>query len=158
MMQNLKTAAEAHGVSAERLIFARRRPKPQHLARHCHADLFLNTPVYGAHVSALDSLWAGTPVLTVAGNRFIGRVSTSFNVNLGLQELVAPDLDAYEDLAVSLAQTPDLLAEFRQRLFHARHNARFFDTSRWISDVEKAYRAMWNAAVAGERPRTIMIE
>lgn len=157
MMRNLEGAAVAHGIDPERIVFARRCPKQQHLARHCHADLFLNTPVYGAHVSALDSLWAGTPVLTLAGDRFIGRVSTSFNANLGLQDLIATDLDAYENIAVALAQTPGRLKALRRQLLQARSESRLFDTPRWISDIEKAYRAMWDAAVAGEQPRVITV-
>lgn len=50
MMRNLKEAAVSHGVDPERLVFARRCSKPRHLARHCHADLFLNTPVYGGAI------------------------------------------------------------------------------------------------------------
>jgi protein O-GlcNAc transferase len=39
--KNLKAEAAARGISAERLVFAKRLPLPEHLARHKLADLFL---------------------------------------------------------------------------------------------------------------------
>ena len=47
---NLCREAEARGVAAERLVFAPRKPLPEHLARHRLADLFLDTfPVQRPH-------------------------------------------------------------------------------------------------------------
>jgi predicted O-linked N-acetylglucosamine transferase (SPINDLY family) len=40
-------------------------------------DLFLDTPVYNAHGTAADALWAGVPVLTVAGRMLHQRVAAS---------------------------------------------------------------------------------
>lgn len=157
MMRNLRAAADSHGIDPARVVFADRRPKPQHLERHRHADLFLDTPIYCAHVSALDSLWTGSPVLTCRGDTFVSRVGASFLVNLGLEELICEDLDAYAALATDLCNTPDRLDGLRRKLADALRTAPLFDTAGWISDVEKAYRAMWDAAVAGEHPRTITI-
>ncbi|CAM9779986.1 unnamed protein product, partial [Choristocarpus tenellus] len=60
-------AAHAHGVQAERLIWAPRVPKADHLRRHIAADVFLDTFTYGAHSTATDALRGGVPLLTVAG-------------------------------------------------------------------------------------------
>nr|WP_197713058.1 hypothetical protein [Polynucleobacter necessarius] len=70
---NLKVEAQKRGVSPDRIIFAARLPLPEHLARHCHADLFLDTLPYNAHTTASDALWAGVPVLTCIGDTFPGR-------------------------------------------------------------------------------------
>ncbi len=43
VQQNLANAAQSLGVASQRLIFAPRVPKPQHLTRHAVADLFLDT-------------------------------------------------------------------------------------------------------------------
>src|SRR5205085_8357284 len=55
---NLKRAAESHGVASARLVFAPRATLDQHLGRHRHADLFLDTQPYGAHTTASDAQWA----------------------------------------------------------------------------------------------------
>jgi predicted O-linked N-acetylglucosamine transferase (SPINDLY family) len=65
---NLRREASARGVAAERLVFAPRMPLAEHLARHRLADLFLDSFPVNAHTTASDALWAGLPVLTLAGD------------------------------------------------------------------------------------------
>ncbi|MEY3883295.1 MAG: hypothetical protein RLZZ379_573, partial [Pseudomonadota bacterium] len=59
--QNLIIEAEKSGVSAEKLVFAPRIAIADHLARHEHADLFLDTAPYNAHTTCSDALWMGVP-------------------------------------------------------------------------------------------------
>ena len=81
---NLRKEAEIRGVNPERLVFAKRTPLPDHLARHRLADLFLDTLPYNAHTTASDALWAGLPVLTRIGETFAGRVAASLLNAIGL--------------------------------------------------------------------------
>jgi len=73
--------------------------KRQHLA-----DLFLDTLPCNAHTTASDALWAGLPLITVTGTTFAGRVATSLLHAVGIPELATDSLDAYEALALKLAQ------------------------------------------------------
>jgi predicted O-linked N-acetylglucosamine transferase (SPINDLY family) len=41
-----------------------------HLARISLANLFLDTFPYNAHTSAIDTLWAGVPIVTRSGRSF----------------------------------------------------------------------------------------
>ena len=50
---NLKNFAACNRVNPDRIIFARRTNLSEHLARHKHADLFLDTFPYNAHTCAL---------------------------------------------------------------------------------------------------------
>ena len=72
---------------------------PEHLARHRLADLFLDTFPVNAHTTASDALWAGCPVITLAGNTFISRVAGSVLRTIGLPELVTTSLNEYQHLA-----------------------------------------------------------
>ena len=101
---NLRREAESRGVAGERLVFAPKLAVSEHLARHRLADLFLDTYPYNAHTTASDSLWAGCPVLTLAGETFASRVAGSLLRTLGLADLVTTSLAAYEALALELAQ------------------------------------------------------
>ena len=65
--QNLRKEAQRRGIDPSRLVFARRLPLDEHLARHRLADLFLDTLPYNAHTTASDALWVGLPVLTLQG-------------------------------------------------------------------------------------------
>ena len=65
----LSSEAASRGVNPGRIIFAKRVPKSEHLARAAAADLFLDTFAYGAHSTATDALRGGLPVLSVGGGR-----------------------------------------------------------------------------------------
>ena len=100
---NLRKEAVARGVSSERLVFAKRLPLAEHLARHRLADLFLDTLPYNAHTTASDALWAGLPVLTCLGETFAGRVAASLLNAIRLPELITTTPEAYEQMAIDLA-------------------------------------------------------
>ncbi len=90
---NLRSAAQAHGIDPDRIVFASRVPSlADHLARQQLADLFLDTLPYNAHSTANDALRAGVPVLTCIGQAFAGRVAASMLRAVNLPELVARNL------------------------------------------------------------------
>ena len=93
---NLKKEAVAREISAERLVFAKRMPLLEHLARHKVAELFLDTLPCNAHTTASDALWAGLPVLTCIGETFSARVAASLLNAIRLPELITTTLEAYE--------------------------------------------------------------
>jgi predicted O-linked N-acetylglucosamine transferase (SPINDLY family) len=158
MEANLGRAAEARGVSPERLVFSRTNiPKPDHLARLRLADLFLDTHAYNAHTTAADALWAGLPVLTCPGTTFASRVGASLLEAVELPELIADDLGHYERLAVRLALDPGELARLRSRLADNRGSCPLFDTPRFVCNLERGYRAVWAIYEAGEKPRAVDI-
>ena len=154
---NLRRAALAGGVAAERLIFAPPAPLPQHLARHRLADLFLDTLPYNAHTTASDALWAGLPVLTRRGNTFAGRVAASLTAAAGLPEMAVDDREAYIATALKLATNPDALAALKARLAAQRFTCPLFDDVRFARHLEAAFAAMHADRLAGRRPRRFSV-
>jgi protein O-GlcNAc transferase len=157
MTANLRREAAARGIAPERLVFAQRARKDLHLARHRHADLFLDTLFYNAHTTASDALWAGVPVVTAPGRPFPSRVAASLLDAVGLPELICDDLDAYEALALKLATDRGALAEIKAKLEANRLSAPLFDTDGFVRDLENAYQAIWADACAGGRARRIEV-
>jgi protein O-GlcNAc transferase len=149
---NLRREAAARGVAPERLVFARRLPSAEHLARHRCADLFLDTLPYGAHTTASDALWTGLPVLTCLGDTFAGRVGASLLNAVRLPELVTTTPDAYEKLAIELARDPARLAALKAKLAGNRLTTPLFDTARFTRHIEAAYTAMMERHRAGLPP------
>ena len=139
---NLRRNAAQRGVEEERLIFAPRLKLEDHLARHTHADLFLDTLPYNAHTTASDALWAGVPLVTAMGEGFAGRVAASLLTAIGLSELIAENLADYEKLALALAQDPARLAALKQKLAANRQSAPLFDAARFTRNLEAAYETM----------------
>jgi predicted O-linked N-acetylglucosamine transferase (SPINDLY family) len=139
---NLRREAGARGIDPLRIIFAGRTTPELHLARQQLAHLFLDTLPYNAHTTASDALWAGLPVVTTPGHSFPARVAASILTAAGLPELIAPDLAAYEALALDLAGNPDRLRAIREKLARNRQTTPLFDTARFTANLEAGYRAM----------------
>lgn len=148
----LRQMAAAAGVAPERLCFAPKRPNPQHLARYPLADLFLDTFPYGAHTTAADAMWMGTPVLTLEGRGFAARVCAGLVKSAGLPELVCSSWEEYVARAIAIAQTPGIAGELRKRLVHNRDTAALFDTPRLVKGLEGLYDRMWEEFRNGELP------
>lgn len=151
-VKNLRKEAAQRGVDPSRLVFAPRQSPESHLARHCHADLFLDTLPINAHTTASDALWAGLPVLTCPGEAFAARVAASLLTAVGLPELIAPDWAEYERLALQLATEPERLAELKARLQANRLTCDLFNTEKTTRALEAAYRAMHARRQAGLPP------
>jgi predicted O-linked N-acetylglucosamine transferase (SPINDLY family) len=150
---NLLKVAARHGIDADRIVFAGRVERQEdHLGRLKLADLFLDTPIYNAHTTACDALWAGLPLVSCLGSTFAGRVGASILRAAGLPELVTTSLDDYEALALSLARNPDHLASIRAKLSAQRLSAPLFDTRQFTRHIEAAYATMWERSQRGETP------
>ena len=140
--QRLRAAAQAGGVAPARLVFASHRPYAEYLGQLQRADLFLDTWPFNAGTTASDALWAGLPVLTLAGRSFAGRMAASLLDAVGLPELITHGAAQYEALALRLAREPARLHGLRTRLAAARATAPLFDSARFTRHLEAAYRQM----------------
>ena len=152
---NLRRAAASHGIDAQRLVFAPRRGRAEHLARHAHVDLCLDTFHYGAHTTASDALRMGVPVLTMAGDTFGSRVATSLVVAAGLAELSVTETSAYEDLAVALAGDAARLAAMKAALLDPAADKPLFDADSFARRLERAYASMHRRRLSGSPPAHI---
>jgi predicted O-linked N-acetylglucosamine transferase (SPINDLY family) len=156
--RNLRAAATSCAVPPERLIFAPRLPRPTHLARHRHADLFLDSFPYNGHTTASDALRMGVPLVTLSGESFASRVAGSLLKALTLDSLVTFSLQDYEALARELARNPEKMDRVRGELHRVLERTTVFDGRVFAGNIEKAYRQMWENFQRGEPPRPIRIE
>ena len=138
----LRALASAAGVAPERLVFAEKKPNPQHVARYALADLFLDTFPYGSHTTAADALWMGLPVVTFTGRTFASRVCASLVHAAGIGELACDSRAQYAATALALAKNRPALAALKRRLQEGRATCRLFDTPVLVSELEDLYRGM----------------
>lgn len=157
-LANLRKEAERRGVDPDRLIFAERAPWPEHLARQRLADMFLDTFRYNAHTTASDALWAGVPVVTLAGRYFFARVAASVLTAVGLPELITGSARDYEALALALATDRDRLEKIRAKLWENRLTTPLFDSALFVRNLEKAYEQAYRNWFEGEGPRDIAVQ
>ncbi|MEN9278055.1 MAG: hypothetical protein Q6K92_06595, partial [Thermostichus sp. DG_1_5_bins_95] len=76
------------------------------------ADIMLDSYGWSGGITTLEALTVGLPVVTCPGELMRGRHTYAMLKRMGLDELIAPDLASYEDLAVQLGSDPD----FRRRM------------------------------------------
>ena len=107
----LAREAAACGVhTARRLRFAPLTTQIEpHLRRIGRAHLALDTPVYNCHTTGSDALWAGVPLVSVAGEQVAARVAGSLLRASGGAAVVR-SLREYQTLAAGLAGDADSVA------------------------------------------------
>ncbi len=140
---NLLREAELVGVTKNRLVFAARVPIAEHLARHAHADLFLDTLPYNAHTTASDALFMRLPLLTCIGETFAARVAASLLQNINMSELITYSLLEYEQKALYFAQNPEKLAQIKQRLRIEVEKSDLFNPTQFVTHLEQLYLDIW---------------
>ena len=155
---NLRKEAERAGIDPARLAFAQRMSAGEHLARQRVADLMLDTLPYNAHTTGTDALFVGLPMITRPGNAFAARVGASLLRAANLPELIVDSVEAYEDLAVALANDPKRLAGFKDHLLRNPKSLPLFNTALFTRSMEKAYTAMMQRHWAGLPPDHIVID
>ena len=156
--ENLKDQANRRGIDPSRLIFAERLPPEEHLARHKAADLFIDTFPYNAHTTCSDSLRVGLPVLTLQGETFASRVSSSLLNAVGLKELITYSSKEYEDLAVEFATDASKLKNIKNKLEINKNKLPLFNTKLFTSHIEQAYFEMYKRYNKNEKPENIEIK
>ena len=152
---NLRREAEARGVDPARLVFADRPDRKTHLARLALADLALDTRLFNGHVTSLDALRAGVPVVAMLGRHFASRVAASLLNAAGLSALVAADVASYEARVLDLLRDPVALASVKARLSAARKSAPLFDAALYAQDFDRLLIAMAERHRAGHTPAPI---
>ncbi|MCC7217762.1 MAG: hypothetical protein IT517_13375, partial [Burkholderiales bacterium] len=139
---NLAREAAALGLPAARLAFAPPAAHDAHLARLAAADLALDVLPCGSHTTGSDALWAGTPLLTVRGDTFAGRVGTSLVRAALLPELATDTVDAYAALLRDLVRDRERLRAYRHHLATRRHELPLFDTGGFTRDFERVLEGL----------------
>jgi protein O-GlcNAc transferase len=156
LQARFRSAARDAGIDETRLVFARRVPeKADHVARLALADLYLDTPLYGACSSAVDCLWVGLPILTNPGKTFSSRGSATLLSAMGITDLIVDSDEAYEQTAIALGHDPATLRKLRAKVIKARGD--LFNTARWVRDMERGYEEIWDRYRNGQPPADIRV-
>lgn len=132
------------GIATGRIELISWLPDPaDHLAAYGQADIALDPFPFNGTTTTFEALWMGLPVIGLAGDRHAGRVGHAILDRLGLDELAAPDREAYVAAAVALAGDPDRVARLRATLRARLRTSPLCDAAAFAREVEASYRAMW---------------
>jgi protein O-GlcNAc transferase len=106
----------AAGVDPDRLEFVVSEPWRKYLATYNRVDIALDTSPCGAGMTAGDALYMGVPMVTLRGDRAVGRMCASILHNIGHPELIAGTPEQYVKIAAELASNLPNLQELRAGL------------------------------------------
>jgi predicted O-linked N-acetylglucosamine transferase (SPINDLY family) len=132
-----------HGIAAERLRFACKSSRAEYLKHFQSIDISLDTLPYNGHITTLDSLWMGVPVISTIGTTKVGRAGLSILSTAGLEDWLAADMESYVKLAATRAADRGSLAKLRQTLRSQLSRTPLTDASKYTAAMEEAYLKAW---------------
>jgi predicted O-linked N-acetylglucosamine transferase (SPINDLY family) len=138
---------ESAGMDIQRIEFVRRMNRGEYLKTYGRFDVSLDTWPFSGHTTAMDSLWMGVPVVTLAGKTCVGRAAASALRNLGMAEFVAGSEEEFSRIAGNLARDPARMAELRAGLRQTMQKSPLMDGSRFVRNLEELYRHLLGPAL-----------
>jgi predicted O-linked N-acetylglucosamine transferase (SPINDLY family) len=134
---------EDAGVNRDRLDFlGGHADRGSHLALLNQADIALDTFPFNGSTTSFEALWMGVPVVTWAGDRFVGRVGASVLGAVGLDRLVGRDEETFVASAVALAEDKYFLEELRGGLRNRVMQSPLCDAENYTRTLEEAFLRM----------------
>ncbi len=133
----------AHGIDEGDVVIVDHLPRVEYERMVGTVDVALDTFPYHGTTTTCDALWAGVPVVTLAGSTHVSRVGVSLLNAVGLPQLVARDADDYVLIAMGLATDPTALQRLRHQLRSGIEHSPLLDAAGLARALECAYRAFW---------------
>ena len=96
----------------------------------------MDTFVYNGHTTTIESLWAGLPVITLEGDSFASRVSSSILKSIGFEELIAKTKDEYVEKVIFYSNNKNELNKFKKRLLKLKSEHSLFNTKDFVQNFE----------------------
>jgi protein O-GlcNAc transferase len=134
---------DERGVAPERIELVGWLPDEDHLAHYGRVDVALDPFPYNGTTTTCEALWMGVPVVTLRGDRHVGRVGASLLTQIGMSNLIADSVEAYVETAVALAGDPARLSELRHSLRPRMAASPLCDAPAFARKIEHAHRTMW---------------
>ena len=132
-------------IDRNRIIFAPRVNRREHLDRLQHSNICLDTRFYNGHTTTTDSIQSGVPVITMIGNHFASRVSASLLMSIGLNELIVDSIPAYKALVIKLASDKDYMDKIKNKLIGDNSlTDDFYNTKKFVNDLENSLMSITN--------------
>lgn len=132
------------GITKDRLILKTSKAKIKaHLSEYNEIDIALDTTPYNGTTTTLESLWMGTPVLTLSGNTHASRVSASILTNIELNSLITHNIDEFTQQAVKLSKDKKQLIELSESLRDKLENSALLNHASFAELFCHAIREKW---------------
>lgn len=134
-----------YGIAPGRVDVRGIQPQLDYLMTYNEIDLGLDPFPFNGGTTGYDSIWMGVPYITLPGEMLVSRMGRAILKNVGLEELVVDDSDAYVATAVLLANDRSRLSALRCNLRERMARSPLMDGMAFARGLEQAFREMWLA-------------
>jgi protein O-GlcNAc transferase len=141
----LQTKLAARGVAQDRVTLRRREDILTYFRAIASVDVALDSFPYNGATTTLDTLWMGTPIVGLAGDRGVARGTFSILKSLEANELIAHSTEEYVDLNVRLATDDAWRRQLHTNLRPRMAASPLMDAPRFVRDLEAGFRQMWRS-------------
>ena len=155
--QNIYTEALRNNINKERIIFLPYIERELLSERYKQCDLFLDTFPYQAHTTAVEAVMSGLPLISIDGEGFQSRVSSSLLYNLGFPELIANNIKEYEQKAIFFRNNPEKFKQLKERLYFNINNLNMTSSKLYTRNIEAAYTKIFENFQKKQAPKDFYI-
>jgi predicted O-linked N-acetylglucosamine transferase (SPINDLY family) len=156
--RRIHAAFASHGIDAARIDLLPPGSQLEMLQSYSLMDLALDPFPTAGGTTTCESILMGVPVISLAGDRFGGRISASYLTSVKLNGLVAKDTKGYIDLARRAVKDVPRLARVRAGLRARLMSSPLVDATRFSQSFSAALKTMWRYRDRATRPRIVDVE
>jgi protein O-GlcNAc transferase len=136
----LKDRARVHGVG-DRLVFTALIAPSVEFEAKSMVDVFLDTPLYNAHTTAIDTCWASVPMVTVPGVTMQSRVAAALLMSHSASVGIARSWQDMVHLSTRLASNVSKRTELHDSLQAAAAETRgLWNIQEWMEHFRSGVR------------------
>ncbi|MEQ8628047.1 tetratricopeptide repeat protein [Ekhidna sp.] len=150
--ESIREKAEQRGIDMKRIICAPPLDIKKHWERFRHADLFLDNFIYNAHVTGIEALRMGIPMVSLKGTSHNSRLGSSLLYYSGFENHICLTKNDYITVSIRLATSAAELEATKEQL-QAVDNVILFDTELQVKYLEKAFRKALHKFKKGLAPK-----
>jgi predicted O-linked N-acetylglucosamine transferase (SPINDLY family) len=138
-IQNIK---KYFGTEVEdQIYYVNNIDKNYHLMRLRCINCILDTTCYGAHTTAGDVIWSGTPIVTLCGENMESRVCSSMLNACSLNELITYSDDEYVNLVTKMINNHDYYSNIKNKVENSR-TSKLFDREYYVNNICHLYEGV----------------
>ena len=136
------------GIHDSRLKILKRCENSQsHLMMYGEVDVALDPIPYGGATTTAEAIWMGVPVICLAGEGMVGRLSASILEGAGLGAAIASDINQYKSIANLLAKVGPRDDAQRLAIRKKVSCSDLTDAKSLANHIEETYQMCWESWV-----------
>jgi predicted O-linked N-acetylglucosamine transferase (SPINDLY family) len=135
-IDNMRTLFAEYGIASHRLLILEQIPPVELREILKFSDIYLDSYPYAGATSIIDVLAVNLPLVLRENHTLRSRQGAALMRALGIPEAITDTEEAYIKLAITLANSPQLRQQQRDKIAHAmKNNPTFIDSQRYAKQM-----------------------